>query len=129
EQMLVPEDRRYGAVLAQQRFEAFAADDANAPRAPEHFDDRSSQQHRHAVGQHARRRQPALRPTAMRPRRPRSIARHSCVSRTSKMQTPRMERGVCLQGAGAGEEIRTPDPRITNALLYQLSYSGEGGEV
>ena len=30
---------------------------------------------------------------------------------------------------GAGEEIRTPDPRITNALLYQLSYPGEGGEV
>src|SRR5690606_5241537 len=31
--------------------------------------------------------------------------------------------------AGAGEEIRTPDPRITNALLYQLSYSGEGAQV
>jgi hypothetical protein len=30
---------------------------------------------------------------------------------------------------GAGEEIRTPDPRITNALLYQLSYPGEGAEV
>jgi hypothetical protein len=27
---------------------------------------------------------------------------------------------------GAGEEIRTPDPRITNALLYQLSYAGFG---
>ena len=25
---------------------------------------------------------------------------------------------------GAGEKIRTPDPRITNALLYQLSYAG-----
>ena len=25
---------------------------------------------------------------------------------------------------GAGEETRTPDPRITNALLYQLSYTG-----
>ena len=25
---------------------------------------------------------------------------------------------------GAGEEIRTPDLRITNALLYQLSYTG-----
>ncbi len=24
---------------------------------------------------------------------------------------------------GAGEETRTPDPRITNALLYQLSYT------
>ena len=26
--------------------------------------------------------------------------------------------------AGAAEGIRTPDPRITNALLYQLSYRG-----
>ena len=25
---------------------------------------------------------------------------------------------------GAGEGNRTPDPRITNALLYQLSYPG-----
>src|SRR4029079_12184251 len=25
---------------------------------------------------------------------------------------------------GAGEESRTPDLRITNALLYQLSYAG-----
>jgi hypothetical protein len=30
---------------------------------------------------------------------------------------------------GAGEEIRTPDPRITNALLYQLSYTGTGVEA
>jgi hypothetical protein len=37
----------------------------------------------------------------------------------------RAVRGV-LQN-GAGEEIRTPDPRITNALLYQLSYSGAKG--
>jgi hypothetical protein len=27
-------------------------------------------------------------------------------------------------GIGAGEESRTPDLRITNALLYQLSYTG-----
>jgi hypothetical protein len=26
--------------------------------------------------------------------------------------------------AGAAKRIRTPDPRITNALLYQLSYCG-----
>ena len=25
---------------------------------------------------------------------------------------------------GAGERTRTPGPRITNALLYQLSYAG-----
>ena len=29
-----------------------------------------------------------------------------------------------LNTCGAGEEIRTPDLRITNALLYQLSYTG-----
>jgi hypothetical protein len=27
---------------------------------------------------------------------------------------------------GAGTETRTPDLRITNALLYQLSYPGTG---
>jgi hypothetical protein len=31
---------------------------------------------------------------------------------------------------GAGRVTRTPDPRITNALLYQLSYAGtwKGGQ-
>ena len=27
---------------------------------------------------------------------------------------------------GAGEGIRTPDPLITNQMLYQLSYAGLG---
>ena len=31
--------------------------------------------------------------------------------------------------SGAGNRSRTYDLRITNALLYQLSYSGEGGGV
>jgi hypothetical protein len=35
---------------------------------------------------------------------------------------------LCLRAgqlrSGAAEGIRTPDPRITNALLYQLSYRG-----
>jgi hypothetical protein len=30
---------------------------------------------------------------------------------------------------GAAEGIRTPDPRITNALLYQLSYRGGDRDV
>src|SRR6185437_3196980 len=34
------------------------------------------------------------------------------------------EGGSQMTGAGRGN--RTPDPRITNALLYQLSYSGTG---
>jgi hypothetical protein len=34
---------------------------------------------------------------------------------------------VCIRAHGfygAAKRIRTPDPRITNALLYQLSYCG-----
>ena len=30
---------------------------------------------------------------------------------------------------GAGEGTRTPDPIITNDVLYQLSYTGHGGVV
>ena len=40
--------------------------------------------------------------------------------------------GKCqaLVNIGAGEKSRTPDLRITNALLYQLSYTGAGkGEI
>jgi hypothetical protein len=47
------------------------------------------------------------------------------------MQAPERFPGSKAPGrgdAGAGEEIRTPDPRITNALLYQLSYAGTGTE-
>jgi hypothetical protein len=32
--------------------------------------------------------------------------------------------GFCLNLDGAGKRNRTPDLRITNALLYRLSYSG-----
>jgi hypothetical protein len=32
--------------------------------------------------------------------------------------------GQVLELHGAGEKSRTPDLRITNALLYQLSYTG-----
>ena len=31
--------------------------------------------------------------------------------------------------AGADERSRTPDLRITNALLYQLSYIGNSGRL
>lgn len=30
-----------------------------------------------------------------------------------------------LKGSGAGEGTRTPDPIITNDVLYQLSYTGQ----
>ena len=36
---------------------------------------------------------------------------------------------ACMGAIGAGEMNRTPDLRITNALLYQLSYTGFGGAV
>jgi hypothetical protein len=29
-----------------------------------------------------------------------------------------------MKKSGAAEGIRTPDPRITNAVLYRLSYRG-----
>jgi hypothetical protein len=32
--------------------------------------------------------------------------------------------GQAIDFIGAGEKSRTPDLRITNALLYQLSYTG-----
>ena len=35
------------------------------------------------------------------------------------------DRSQALVLIGAGEKSRTPDLRITNALLYQLSYTGE----
>jgi hypothetical protein len=34
------------------------------------------------------------------------------------------ERAALCFSIGAGERSRTPDLRITNALLYQLSYAG-----
>lgn len=37
--------------------------------------------------------------------------------------------GNALFSSGAGGGTRTPDPRITNALLYQLSYSGPEGRA
>ena len=37
-------------------------------------------------------------------------------------ESPSTELSTCLLGATTG--TRTPDPRITNALLYQLSHSG-----
>ena len=37
--------------------------------------------------------------------------------------------GQVLDSYGAGEKSRTPDLRITNALLYQLSYTGNSLEL
>lgn len=42
----------------------------------------------------------------------------------SKKPTQSLAWAFSWNPCGAGEEIRTPDLRITNALLYQLSYTG-----
>ncbi len=34
---------------------------------------------------------------------------------------------IQIESTGAGAQIRTADLRITNALLYQLSYTGDVG--
>jgi hypothetical protein len=36
---------------------------------------------------------------------------------------------VATHHSGAWEEIRTPDLRITNALLYRLSYPGAKSKI
>lgn len=41
---------------------------------------------------------------------------------------PRESGHWVLNESGAGKRSRTPDLRITNALLYRLSYSGVVGE-
>ena len=82
------------------------------------LDDRVGEQRRKPVDEHAAGRQAPL--------RFRSVRSHSHGRPTNK----RRARGAAFASdSGAGEEIRTPDPRITNALLYQLSYPGEGAEV
>jgi hypothetical protein len=50
--------------------------------------------------------------------------------RTARMLAPQQRAGAAPRSAtqgsgdGAGNRTRTYDPRITNALLYQLSYPG-----
>ena len=59
----------------------------------------------------------------------RVVARDCTTVHTQKEKSREFQRFLhChsrpFTGIGAGEEIRTPDLRITNALLYQLSYTG-----
>src|SRR5271165_7600282 len=49
------------------------------------------------------------------------VMRRSLLSRSA---TPRPMSPAKFCKIGAAKRIRTPDPRITNALLYQLSYCG-----
>ena len=42
-----------------------------------------------------------------------------------RQRTARQGKAGIIEGiSGAAEETRTPDPIITNDVLYQLSYSG-----
>ena len=50
--------------------------------------------------------------------------RQHCRSRQEKTQPIR----IGFLSVGAGERSRTLDLRITNALLYQLSYTGVGAD-
>jgi hypothetical protein len=45
-----------------------------------------------------------------------------------KSKKPSRRLGFLLKLGGAGKRNRTPDLRITNALLYRLSYSGVTSE-
>jgi hypothetical protein len=45
-------------------------------------------------------------------------------SRPTQGQAASLSFPAIVRKDGAGEESRTPDLRITNALLYQLSYTG-----
>ena len=55
------------------------------------------------------------------------FCKHKKTPENKRSQASRFLNVLSLFGKdGAAEEIRTPDPRITNALLYQLSYSGTG---
>ena len=60
-----------------------------------------------------------------------SIGRHSLIDaggggvlRRAGKQKGQPVWAALLTSSGAGKRSRTPDLRITNALLYQLSYAG-----
>jgi hypothetical protein len=54
-----------------------------------------------------------------------------CVGKTccaaNRVRRP-PENSFLLSFSGAGEGIRTPDPLITNQMLYRLSYASNSGE-
>ncbi len=51
--------------------------------------------------------------------------------RSASLVDSGISRGIrqVRESSGAGAQIRTADLRITNALLYQLSYTGAGREI
>lgn len=51
-------------------------------------------------------------------------SRHYCYYRHPIAAKKKGSHKGCPLNSGAGKRSRTPDLRITNALLYQLSYAG-----
>jgi hypothetical protein len=54
------------------------------------------------------------------------LARRPCHGLSPQLQRKRLASLQAFDDAGAGTRIRTGDLLITNQLLYQLSYAGEG---
>jgi hypothetical protein len=54
--------------------------------------------------------------------------RMECVGKTCRAAT-RVRRLPGIRFPGAGEGIRTPDPLITNQMLYRLSYASSLGKL
>src|SRR5208282_397769 len=52
----------------------------------------------------------------------------TCCAATKSAATGRKTRRLSNSLPGAGEGIRTPDPLITNQMLYRLSYASNSGE-
>src|ERR1700690_1198585 len=52
----------------------------------------------------------------------------TCCAATKSAATGRKTRRLSNSLPGAGEGIRTPDPLITNQMLYRLSYACNSGE-
>ena len=51
-----------------------------------------------------------------------------CVGKTCCVTAAATCRKILFLVSGAGEGIRTPDPLITNQMLYRLSYASNSGE-
>ena len=61
---------------------------------------------------------------ALRPRIERAWPPRSFAQQEPRLTRPPMVLGDVSERSGAAEGTRTPDPIITNDVLYQLSYSG-----
>jgi hypothetical protein len=54
------------------------------------------------------------------------VGKTCCAAKTESAACRKIR--LVLLFSGAGEGIRTPDPLITNQMLYRLSYASNSGE-